>query len=313
MPDIALVNRLLILWFVTLAGALSGGVPAAQPQPEDAILSSLNIAVWPEYDAPAVLVIYDGTVSEDVSLPQQMELEIPAAAQVNAVAYLGPEGTLLNLPWELVETDRGQAVEFEVEARRFVVEYYADILTPPPDRSFGLELGTPATARQVILTVRQPERATNMTIVPPLTPVETDTLGNPQYRGDLGPLVGDDSVQVEVSYRKADDQPSATALEGEGDLEGASATTSVDWVPWLIGGLVGMMAVIGAVFLWTRQRSRRVPSRQARRRRSREAAAVGKAEPRPERGESADRFCPRCGARYEPSDRFCRSCGAPRR
>ena len=60
-------------------------------------LSSLEIALWPEYDRPEVLVIQQGLFASDTSLPVPVEIRIPArVGQPTAVAYVGEGGQRFN-------------------------------------------------------------------------------------------------------------------------------------------------------------------------------------------------------------------------
>jgi hypothetical protein len=43
-------------------------------------LSTLQIQIWPEYDKPAVLVIYNLTLSDTTSLPTSVSIPIPIVA-----------------------------------------------------------------------------------------------------------------------------------------------------------------------------------------------------------------------------------------
>ncbi|HJS30103.1 MAG TPA: hypothetical protein VJ768_10805, partial [Anaerolineales bacterium] len=72
-------------------------IPGARAQAE-VTLEEANIALWPEYDRPGMLVIYRITLSPTVALPAALEFNIPAAAGVpNAVAETGLDGNLYSV------------------------------------------------------------------------------------------------------------------------------------------------------------------------------------------------------------------------
>ena len=129
---------------------------AAEAQGGEVVLSRWAIEVWPEYDQPAVLVIQNGTVADGVSLPQTLRIPVPVGARVHAVAFPTEDGSLLSLPWSTEATADGQVVVFELANNDFVVEYYSDTISPPPNRSFELPLVTPYVAEQASVTLRQP-------------------------------------------------------------------------------------------------------------------------------------------------------------
>ena len=74
--QLVLVCCLLLSLFLT--SLLTGTALAQSPVP----LEILNIALWPEYDQPEVLIIYRGQIAEDVPLPAQVSFDLPADVDV---------------------------------------------------------------------------------------------------------------------------------------------------------------------------------------------------------------------------------------
>jgi hypothetical protein len=175
------------------------------------VLATWDVQVWPEYDQPTVLVIATGSVVTGTTFPQSLSFPLPADASIHAVAYPGEAGNLLTLPWTTEAGPAGQAVVFELNQPHFVVEYYADILSVPPNRSFDLDLGIPYAAQQATVTLRQPARASALQVTPAMAAAGVDELGNPTYALDLGPLAAGQSVPFQVSYTKVDGEPSRPA------------------------------------------------------------------------------------------------------
>ena len=136
---LALFSSLILILF----GGLS--VPAlAQESPIQ--LSSWDVEVWPEYDQPSVLVIYSGTVDERTTFPVTMRIPVPAGVTVTAVAEGDATSGLLTVQQRSETTEKGQEVVFDIEKPNFVVEFYADVISPPPSRRFDLTLLAPYAA-----------------------------------------------------------------------------------------------------------------------------------------------------------------------
>ena len=302
--------------FLKLLHILSVMLWTSLPQTAPPRLAVLDVQVWPEYDQPSVLVIINGTLADDVALPQEIRLPIPLQATLHAVAYPDSTGNLLALSAATENDTDGQTVVFEVNQPRFVVEYYADSLTPPPARSFTLDIITPYAAEQGTVTVRQPARASNFQADPPMTAGPVDAQGNPTYTLATGPLQPGESTTLQISYTKADATPSVSA-QAETAPTNALVTddsASLSWLPWAAAGIAaGLLAA--AAFYWLRGRSQTGHSRQARRRDARRRGQDHPASAAPDRALPAvtSNFCPQCGHPYESSDKFCRTCGAPRR
>lgn len=293
------------------------GAVAQAPEPT---LASWQMSVWPEYDQPSVLVIYDGTLAEGTQLPAKLRVPVPSGASVNAVAVRDQTGNLLTVP----STTENGAVAFDVDQPSFRVEYYDDIISPPPNRSFDMTLVAPYDAAQAEISVRQPSRASDFKLTPALAAAGADNLGNPQFSQSLGPVTAGQRIPLAVSYVKSDATPSvdATAAQPSGSgqelANPAAAATSPAWLPWVVGVAIGALVVAATALVVTQLRRDSGRSRQARRRaeRQRGVSSAGSSAPVPAspaaKGDD-DKFCPNCGRKYQPDDKFCRQCGVPRR
>lgn len=305
-----------------LVCVLLGSLPIASAQETGIELSSWTIDVWPEYDKPSVLVIYNGTIAEGTSLPTTLRIPIPDGATINAVADADESGNLMEVPWRSEPTERGQNVVFELERPNFVVEYYDDVLSGAPNRSFNLSLVAPYAAVQGSLSLRQPARAGDMAITPPLAQAGVDSLGNPLYTQQIGPLAAGQNIPLAVTYTKSDSEPSVsdvskteTAANGP-QVAGAEVNETADWLPWLIGGLVAVLVGALVVYLFLQWQQRQAArSRQVRRRDARDRGTGGAPKPTGNASDSMGQnaYCPQCGRKYDQADKFCRSCGTPRR
>ena len=67
-------------------------IPAPVNAQGEVHLSLLSVDIWPEYDQPAVLMIYHLTLASDTSLPASLSVRIPSESQINAVAVVDPVG-----------------------------------------------------------------------------------------------------------------------------------------------------------------------------------------------------------------------------
>lgn len=278
-------------------------------------LSTWDVQIWPEYDQPAVLVIESGALSDATIFPFQVRSPLPPGATVHAVAYPGAAGNLLALPWSVESDAAGQVVVFDVDQPRFVIEYYADILTPPPSRGFELPLITPYTVQQASLTLRQPARASDLLVTPAMNAAGPDSLGNPTYTLDLGALDAGASVPVQVSYSKADDEPSVVNQPASAAPASVGSPNDDGQNWWLLAGgiVVGLLAGVGVLYLLQRRRSVNT-SRQARRRNVRQKGSSPVRQPEETATTGpANKFCVQCGRKFEVNDKFCRNCGAQRR
>ncbi len=88
-------------------------------------LSSSQVQIWPEYDKPSVLVIYQMTLPASTIFPVDLSIRIPAAAgDPNAVAIRQVDGTLLNADYTRQVSGEWATISFTTTASEIQLEYY---------------------------------------------------------------------------------------------------------------------------------------------------------------------------------------------
>lgn len=259
-----------VIFIVLLLGSALG---LAQQIP--AVIERLEISLWPEYDDPRLLVIYRGELAEDPKNP--LAFALPNTAQVHAVAYMGPAGTLLTAEWQLLPSENGQIVLFTPKSRRFQLEYYDDVLGTSPERAFVFRFVSDRyEIRDLEIEVQQPLRAQGLQGGPALEPRGADTRGFSYFGRRVGAVAPGTLVEQRVSYRKTDALPSLRP----------AAQLSLVWIG--VGAGLGLIALGIAGFLWFRRRRAVSPANVSA------------------------QFCARCGYRFRADEQFCPQCGQRR-
>lgn len=312
--------RLSLVVFLVVALLTAAFLPASAQPTSPVQLAGWDMQVWPEYDQPSVLVIFNGTVADGATYPVSLQISLPTEAEIHAVAYPDATGNLLTLAADTQETADGKTLSFELDQPKFVIEFYADILTPVPDRSFALNLVAPYAVQQATLMLRQPARASNWKSSPAIASNAVDELGNPTYTLNLGAQSAGQATAVQVSYTKADANPSVAAQAQTPAMTNAvvaAEPVQQNWLPWL--AVLAALAGAGALLAYglSRRRAMATVSRQARRRTARERGDDGNTRPaaQPKVHAAAgtqNKFCTQCGHKFAESDKFCRNCGAPK-
>ncbi len=294
---------------VLLLGLLPRAVQAQDPPITR--LARLDIDLWPEYDQPAMLVIYRMTLNpEDV--PGRLSLRIPQRAGRPYAVALGasPQSDLLNATYEYQPATGSPWawVHINVSQPYVQLEYYDPALEKDGQRRSyrflwpgDLEVG------QVVVQVQRPWNAQDLVVDPPLTPVGATTAGIELFERSFGALQAGQTLEIRVEYTKPDDVLTVEHLQAVqapaagGNLPPAAVGTTPSRA--LLGTTEIVLIVAGALLVvasglwWWRQRGGALP-RLAR--------------PRgPRGGPSRARFCPQCGTRALPGARFCHQCGTP--
>jgi hypothetical protein len=291
-----------------LAACLAIGIRGAPAQAQSPpVIDRLEVAIWPEYDRPAVLVIYRVELSPDTALPAQITLPIPASAgEPFAVASRTAAGDLLVADSSRQVEGEWANLTIDVDGPGAQVEYYVDLETTGSQRQYtftwpgGVELGALA------YEVQQPFGVSDLGVTPPgASSVRPD--GLTYIQADLGPQSASASLDISVTYSKSTPGLTIDALQPTGPLEpaatgGASVGLSA-WLPWVVGAAGVLLLGGGALWYWrTNQVGAREQSRPRRRRARAQPGPPGEIDASPV-------FCHNCGAQAGVSDHFCRRCG----
>lgn len=261
-------------------------------------LESAEMALWPEYDRPGVLVIYRLAIDASVPLPTALVVSLPAAVgEPNAVAERVGDG-LMSLAYDREVSGEMAQLRFVAGSRTVQVEYYdTGLARDGSRRSYQHVWPGDYAVASLSASVQHPWGSRDVIIEPAAGPphVGNDTLG--YQRLEFGAVAAGQQRVVRLQYDKDGDGLSASALPPvpapaplpAPDREvadrppdtGAALTTRVFEI-LLVLGLAGL--ILGLLL-----RRRPGPAQDA---------APG------------SRFCTRCGRGAARGDRFCGRCGA---
>jgi hypothetical protein len=299
------MRKLLIFVLFILAIVLPNAV-YAQDQPQ---LATVQVRIWPEYDRPAALVIYDLTLPAGTSLPTTVVMKIPVSAgEPYAVASRQSDGSLVNVPYDpLVTNGEWSEVSFTATTPEARLEYYDPAITVDGAlHSYEYRWAGNYAVESFQIEVQQPLGTTDFSSSPSLGNGTTGTDGMVYYRSDIGSLPYGQDLQIQLQYQKPASGLSADSLpiEPAAPIDENSSATRVlfDYLPQLLF-LVGLVLLAGGAY-WYWVSGRKHPKREERRRRKVKTQA-------PQAVPTGDEavHCHQCGKRANPGDLFCRTCG----
>lgn len=286
---------------IVLAGALSASFSAqAQGQTK---LSSVQVQLWPEYDQPSMLVIYDFSLPDSAQLPLSISLRFPKDANLVAVASQAADGTLLNTDYQ-GPTDEAdwQSISVQIQtAAVYHVEYYEPLTREGNVRHYSYLWPGDYAVDDFVISVRLPTDATDVSSVPPMQSSQSSD-GTPYLRSDFGSLGTQQQLSLDLTYTKTSEAltTSPQSLQPSKPL-GASTPGRVvldNYLPYIIGVLGFALIIGGGVYFWHSSRGK------GRTRGRRHTQASGQ-----QQAQDTDVYCHECGTRARPGDRFCRVCG----
>ena len=312
--------------FILLLSFGVGTVPVHAQS--DITLSEMSAAIWPEYDKPGVLVIYNGTLSPDVRLPVEIIFAIPASiGGPSATAGVDDQGSFRYRQYQMVLQDDELLVSYNLPYRRFQFEYYYDPITGQgQDRLFDFTYRADYAVEAFTFEVQEPTGSVDFSTIPPAG--STVTEGQLPLRViDIGPLDAGASAGVTVSYRKEGTRlsaeiigvptPSSVQFE-DAPRQGVETQTLI-----IIVAVAAIILTIVGLAIWSRSRQRAFRSRQVRRHTARKSGTKPAAQP-PQRlkrervAQHTDSapvtgYCHQCGRALKKDETFCPGCGTRRK
>jgi hypothetical protein len=299
-------------WVLLLILILTMLLPLVAHAQNPVNLSTLQIGIWPEYDKPSVLVIYQMTLSAATTYPAPVSLRLPiAVGEPNAVAVRQVDGSLFTTEYTRQVIGEWSIISFTSTAPEVQLEYYDPGLTKEGNaRHYTYVWPGDYAVTQLSIQVQEPAGATDMRISPSLGAGAVGSDSLTYYTQDIGAVSAGQNFQITIDYQKSNDVLSAENLPVQPSAPIPQSTTSdlnlSTWLPWILG-ILGAGLIIGGI-LWFWQTGRQRPAPHTPRQRSR--AESYQPETSSDSDETAD-YCSQCGKRALPGDQFCRSCGTP--
>lgn len=283
-------------------------MPQAVLAQTDLTLDHVEVDLWPEYDRPAMLVIYQLFLPASTNLPVNLTVQIPSSVGDPTVAVREADGMLYTMTFTRTVKGDTAEINFTTTSLEARVEYYdASLIGKTPHRSYTFTWEENYPVNSLTIQVQQPVDATNLTISPNLGTAIPGEGGLFYYTSMVGSVAAGNTFAVKVDYDKSSSRLSAETInvQPSGPIDAStSGRVSLNTVlPWILGGL-GLVLLVGG--WWASRRTTKLPGDLQSRRRH-----VVKPQIPPLATDEAGGalYCHQCGKRAEPGDLFCRACG----
>ena len=295
----------LALLSATVGLVLLGAGPAAA-EPGGLRISDLRISVWPEYDEPRVLVMYEGKLGPGISLPQKISFRVPRGSEISETCGLKkPNDEHLCQLYETAAEGDWTVVSYEVPVPDFFVQIYYNPVSGAGQRAFDFGFAPTYPVDNLQLEIQQPARSSDFALTPTTQNTAADQQGLKYYRYDFKDLPVDKVVGAKITYTKADARPSVNKPPEQQAGATSSAVSDASRFTWIIVA-VAMVGAIALVLVRQRLRVRPEPGSAMVWQTAGPGSGSGTAtreSPRPRA------FCTHCGHRLRPGDHFCAECG----
>lgn len=291
----------LIVWLSTISAA-------AQIEPT---IEELEIALWPEFDRRAVLVLMRIQLAPDTQLPALLSVPIPAEiGDPHAVAWRDQAGELFDAEYTRQAKGEWAEITFQVQGLAAQLEFYQEINISGSSRQYDFVWPGGFGADALRYKVQQPTAASNLNIDPPSDSTAIGAYDLNYLSADLGPLIPDTEFVISVSYTKPNDDLSVDSIS-TGPVFSTSvpvrpegSTPDVEQIlPLLLAGLGGGLLLFSGI-MYFRYRRDQVETKSRARHRGKKREAEQQAIVN-----SVEAFCQNCGTKAGTTDQFCRNCG----
>lgn len=278
----------------------------------------IKVSIWPEYDAPSVLVMYQGDLADDVQTPATVRYTLPQGAKVHAAAEIDASGQYLEVTPQVVEGENpGASYTFNQRSTQF--EFYFQPVDGAGRREIAYTVRVPGPTGLLQVEVQKPLRATNFVAPPGASATYSDKEGFQYQRYDYNDVAAGREIALQIAYDKPDAEPSVKPQQTQPG--GVEAAANSQYVTALVA--FGLAAVLLGVFFYLYSRRRPAPAvvpagpRRKKNGGRRSAPGMVTAASAPSRAFAAraevDRgqFCTQCGNRARAEAVFCTVCGRP--
>ncbi len=295
------LKRIGFLICITILLGVTHRFGVAQVQP-DIRLDTVVVHLLPEYTHPTVLVIYEIDLDDALPLPQVLNFNLPAEAEILTVISYSSE----NRPIELVyqeERIRGwKDLQFSSTSHRIRIEYVdPNLVREHNNRSYDFLWLSLYPVGSFTINVRQPNGASGIISQPALERLDQTPEDQPVFTSNLGEISAGELFTFSLSYSKDPGDPAYPALPvhparplNENALGRTPSPISV--ILWML--LASVVIIVLVLFYYLRYRMKEADKFTYI------GQGVGIMNP-----ERQVLYCQECGMRTQTGDSYCSKCG----
>lgn len=173
-------------------------------------IGRMRVAIWPEFDDPGILVIYDGRFVDDGSFPLETTFLIPKGAVISDACSLSPKGQ----HFCQLFTQQNAGDMDEIKLKLPYPNFYLSFRIKPfkidtPLRKFTYTVRTSHPVSKLEVDIQKPLRAEEFTVKPDSRERE-ELKGFEHYRYLFKDRKEGEVFPFEIGYKKEDNRPSVS-------------------------------------------------------------------------------------------------------
>ena len=174
----------------------------------DLKIGRMRVAIWPEYDDPGILGIYDGRFVDNGNFPTETTFLLPKGAIISDACSLSPKGQHFCQLFKLEEVGDVSVVKLKLPFPNFYLSFhYKSFDGKDTLRNFNYDLKTTHEIDKLIIDIQEPLRAEGFKIDPASEDTE-DIRDFNHHRYTFREPAKGKAISFKISYKKEDNRPS---------------------------------------------------------------------------------------------------------
>jgi len=268
--SIPLFVTLLLLAFSTGCEKGAGNALGIGEEAQELSIGRMRVAIWPEYDDPNVLVIYDGRFDEGLRFPIKTSFLVPKGSIISDACSLSHEGQHFCQLYKTFDKGAYDEVQLLLPYPNFYLSFHAPAFSETGrHRKFAYPIKANHPIKLMEVDIQQPLRSDAFNITPTgststshATPVTTKAKGFNHFSYKLENIDKGAVNIFTIDYIKDDQKPSVdikySSMSGP-KVWGSQYKTQEKvktFVYILAGtGIFAILAIIGGL-IWRRKNKR---------------------------------------------------------
>ncbi len=172
-------------------------------------IGRMRVAIWPEYDSPGVLFIYDGRFKNNELFPNETSFYIPGGSVISDACSLSPKGQHFCQLYTQRSVDGFDDVRLRLPYPNFYLSFHTD---PFPEGETRRVLHHVIRANHdtdtLEVDIQKPLRAEDFRIITPQGFERYEKKGFVHFTKVFRDVKKGDTIRIELEYVKKDRRPS---------------------------------------------------------------------------------------------------------
>ncbi len=241
-----------IIFYAFIALSLLFSAPSSGA--DNLSIGRMNIKIWPEYDDPGVLVIYDGRFSDATVFPAEAGFLIPKGSVVSDACSVSPRGEHFCQLYTVSAYDGFDRITLTLPYPNFYLSFHTPPLEGAGRKSFTYTIKTLYPVDTMEVDIQQPLRAREFTVSPPGEPTLRNGFTHLVYQ--IEALKGGESIKFNISYFKEDAKPSVDIKYSPPMMRSGTQQTGSPYSTqrlvriFIYAGFVTGLLLLGMITVW---------------------------------------------------------------